>query len=75
MVSDVARAGRDNARELNESMENLGRLIVRGWPSYYRWDPRLKRAMMDILLNRLRNPKIGWWGSRYVRDGGVQFCG
>jgi hypothetical protein len=72
-VSDIAPTGRDNARELNESMENLGRLIVRGRPAYYHWDPRLKDTMMDVLLKRLRNPQTGWWGPRYVRDGGVQF--
>ena len=72
-VSDIARTGRDNARELNESLENLGRLILRGRPAYYRWDSRLKNTMMDIIMNRLRNPQTGWWGPRYIRDGKLQF--
>ena len=56
-VSDIARTGRDNARELNESLENLGRLTLRGRPAYYHWDPRLKDTMMDIIMQRLRNPR------------------
>jgi len=72
-TSDIARTGRDNARELNESLENLGRMILRGLPSYYHWDPRLKDTMMDIILNQLRNPQTGWWGPRYIRGGKVQF--
>lgn len=72
-VSDISRTGRDNARELNESLENLGRMILRGRPAYYHWDSRLKDTMMDIIMHRLRNSQTGWWGSRYVRDGNVQF--
>jgi hypothetical protein len=72
-VSDIARTGRDHARELNESLENLGRLILQGRPAYYHWDPRLRDTMMDIIMHRLRNPQTGWWGPRYVRDGKVQF--
>jgi len=72
-VSDIANTGRDNARELNESLENLGRLILHARPSYYQWDSRLKAAMTEIIMNRLRNPRTGWWGPRYVRDGNVRF--
>ena len=72
-VSDIARTGHDHARELNESLENLGRLILWGRPAYYHWDPRLKETMMEIIMRRLRNPQTGWWGPRYVRDGKVQF--
>jgi len=72
-VSDIARTGRDNARELNESLENLGRMILGGRPAYYHWDSGLKETMIDIIMRRLRNPQTGWWGPRYVRDGKVQF--
>ena len=72
-VSDIAATGRDNARELNESLENLSRLILHGRPASYHWDPRLKDSMMDIIMNRLRNPQTGWWGPRYLRDGKPQF--
>jgi hypothetical protein len=72
-TSDIAATGRDNARELNESLENLGRLILRGRPAYYRWDPHLKEALLDIISNRLRNAETGWWGRRYVRGGSVVF--
>ena len=72
-LSDISRTGRDNRRELNESLENLGRLILRGLPASYGWDPRLKDAMMNIILNNLRNPRTGWWGSRYVHSGKEQF--
>jgi hypothetical protein len=72
-VSDVAGTGRSNRRELNESLENLGRLILRGQPSYYKWDSALKEALMDIILNRLRNPQTGFWGARFVRGGQVEF--
>lgn len=72
-VSDVAGTGRSNRRELNESLENLGRLILRGQPSYYSWDPALKEALTDIIMNRLRNPRTGFWGARFVRGGQVEF--
>jgi hypothetical protein len=67
--SDIAKNGVDNRRELNESMADLMRLILQDRPLGYRWDPRLKDMLMDIILNRLRNAKTGWWGERYVFDG------
>jgi hypothetical protein len=72
-ISDVARTGRNNRRELNESLENLGRLILNDRPKYYRWHPQLKEAVVDLILNRLRNPQTGWWGPRFKRDGRVEF--
>jgi hypothetical protein len=72
-VSDLARTGVDHRRELNESLSNLIRLILRGQPSYDAWDPKLKDALMDVILHRLRNPQTGWWGESYVRDGKVEF--
>ncbi len=72
-VSDIARDGADNSRELNESMADLMRLILWDRPKGYRWDPRLKHVLMDIILHRLRNPETGWWGERYVVDGHTEF--
>jgi hypothetical protein len=72
-VSDIARNGTDNSRELNESMADLMRLILWDRPKGYRWDPRLKQTLMDIILNRIRNPATGWWGERYVFGGHTEF--
>lgn len=72
-VSDIARNGVDNSRELNESIADLMRLILWDRPVGYRWDPRLKHVLMDILLHDLRNPATGWWGERYVVDGRTEF--
>ena len=72
-VSDPARTGVDHRRELNESLSNLMRLILRGQPAYYAWDPKLKDTLMDLVLHRLRNPQTGWWGESYVRTGNVEF--
>jgi hypothetical protein len=68
-VSDIAKNGVDNRRELNEAMADLMRLILQDRPRGYRWDPRLKDALMDVILNRLRNAKTGWWGERYIFNG------
>jgi hypothetical protein len=72
-VSDIPRTGRDNRRELNESLANLTRLIVNGKPAYYPWHPKLKDALMDLVLHRLRNPQTGWWGQTYMRNGRAEF--
>ena len=72
-VSDIARDGVDNSRELNESTADLMRLILWDRPKGYRWDPRLKHVLMDIILHDLRNPNTGWWGERYVVDGHTEF--
>jgi hypothetical protein len=72
-VSDIARTGRDNRWELNESLENLGRLILQGRPAYCHWHPQLKAVLADLILNRLRNPRTGWWGERFRRSGREEF--
>src|ERR1035437_10291611 len=72
-VSDLTRTGIDHRRELNESLSNLTRLIVRGIPAYYAWHPRLKETLMELILTRLRNLRTGWWGETYVRNGHVEF--
>jgi hypothetical protein len=72
-TSDISRTGIDRTFELNESLSDLMRLILHDQPKDYPWDPRLKQALMDLLLHRLRNPETGWWGESYVRDGRVKF--
>jgi hypothetical protein len=72
-ISNIARNGVDNRRELNESMADLMRLILQDRPVGYRWNPRLKAVLMDIILHRVRNPKTGWWGERYIFDEHTEF--
>jgi hypothetical protein len=72
-TSDIARTGIDHTYDLNESLSDLMRLVLRDQPEGYAWHPRLKETLMDLLLNRFRNPETGWWGERYVRDGAVKF--
>jgi hypothetical protein len=72
-VSDIQHTGVDNLLEFNLSLSNLMRLILRDRPKGYSWDPRLKATMRHLVLGRFRNPKTGWWGERYVRNGHVVF--
>ena len=72
-ISDLSGTGVDHRRELNESLANLMRLILRHQPSYYAWDPKLPAVIMELILGPLRNPATGWWGERYVRNGQVEF--
>jgi hypothetical protein len=72
-TSDVARTGLDHRKELNESLSNLTRLILRDQPASYHWDPKLKSTITTLILGPLRNPQTGWWGERYVRNGGTEF--
>jgi len=72
-TSDIAKTGIDHAFDLNESLSDLMRLILRGEPEGYPWDPRLKQTMMDLLMHRFRNPDTGWWGEKYVRQGRFKF--
>ncbi len=68
-VSDITHQGLDHRREMNESMGDLLRFILQNRPEGYAWRPSVKAAMMDLVLNRLRNPQTGWWGERYVLPG------
>jgi hypothetical protein len=72
-VSDVLHTGVDHLLEFNLSLSNLLRLILRGQPTGYPWDPRLKATIKDLVLNRFRNPDTGWWGESYLRNGSVKF--
>jgi hypothetical protein len=71
-VSDIAHQGVDHRREMNESMADLLRFILQDRPQGYAWNPSLKAAMMDLVLNRLRNPQSGWWGEAYLFPAGVE---
>jgi hypothetical protein len=71
-VSDVAHSGVDHRREMNEALSTLIRLIVRGQPRAYQWEPGMKATLLD-LLKQLRNPDTGWWGERYQREGRIDF--
>ncbi len=72
-VSDLALTGVDHRRELNESLSNLTRLVVRGIPAYYAWHPKLKEALVERIIPSLRNARTGWWGESYVRNGRTEF--
>ena len=71
-VSNIAQDGVNHRRELNESMADLMRLILRDQPAGYQWDPSLKKVLMDIIL-QLRNPVTGWWGERYIFGGRTEY--
>jgi hypothetical protein len=72
-VSEISKNGVNHRHELNESMADLMRLILRDQPTGYHWNPGLKNALMEIILHQLRNPVSGWWGERYVFDGSPEF--
>ncbi|HUJ09787.1 MAG TPA: hypothetical protein VL171_07150 [Verrucomicrobiae bacterium] len=72
-ISDIQHTGVDNLGEFNLALSDLMRLILRDRPHGYPWDPRLKSTLMHLILGRFRNPKTGWWGERYVRDGRTVF--
>jgi hypothetical protein len=71
-VSDVSHDGENHRREMNEALATLIRLILRGQPRAYHWDPAMKSTLLD-LLKQIRNPDTGWWGERYRRDGRVDY--
>ncbi len=72
-VSDIAQNGIDHRRELNESLADLVRLILHDQPKGYVWAPGMKSAIMQIVLNQVRNPSTGWWGERYKHNAEVYF--
>ena len=70
LISDLRADGVDHRRELNETVADLMRLILREQPKNYAWDPRLKAALLDWLLHTARNPETGYWGAWYRRPNG-----
>lgn len=71
-TSNIAQDGVDHRRELNESLADLMRLILRDRPQGYRWAPGMKDAILQT-IGSVRDPETGWWGERYVHDGQTQF--
>ncbi|HUI08359.1 MAG TPA: HXXEE domain-containing protein [Verrucomicrobiae bacterium] len=67
LISDLKADGVDRRRELNETVADLMRLILRQQPKNYAYDPRLKAALLDWLLKTARNPDTGYWGPWYRR--------
>ena len=65
LISDLNMESVNHRRELNETISDLMRLILRDQPENYVYDPRLKAALLDWLLNIARNPKTGYWGAWY----------
>ena len=74
LISDLNTESVNHRRELNETISDLMRLILRNQPRNYLYDPRLKTALLDWLLNTARNPKTGYWGAWYheLDDGGIK---
>lgn len=71
--SDVARTGVDTGLEFNQTLSILLRMLVLGEPQGFRVDPALKRALLDRIFNKYRNPTTGYWGERYRRGHRIDF--
>jgi hypothetical protein len=72
-VSDVRKTGVDNDREYNEMHATLLEMIIKGSPQNYIVDSTLKKSLLNLLFNKLRNPVTGWWGESYIRNGHIEF--
>lgn len=70
-VSDIARDGINRRRELNESLADLMRLILRERPAGYVWKPGVKQRLLELINGSLRNPATGFWGAAYRIDGAI----
>ncbi|MBI3892320.1 MAG: hypothetical protein HY303_12425 [Candidatus Wallbacteria bacterium] len=71
LVSDPARTGVDNRKELNIATSVLVRFIQRGIPRTYAYHPGLRAALCTFVDGRWRNPRTGFWGAWYVTPKGV----
>jgi len=65
-ISDIAHDGHDHVEEQNEPLADLTRLILRGQPAGYHFDPKMRDAILDIIFHHARDPITGYWGERYV---------
>jgi hypothetical protein len=72
-TSDIARDGKDHLDEQNEPFADLTRLILRGQPASYHFDPAMRDAILDIILHHARDSVTGYWGERYVVGTGTIF--
>jgi hypothetical protein len=61
LISDMARDSRDHGRELNETVSALMRMILRQQPADYPFHPQLKATLLDIIMNRIRDPETGYF--------------
>lgn len=68
-TSDIAHDGIDRRKELNAAFVDLIRLVWSGDPVGYHWDPRVKKTLLKVTLDKYRNPATGWWGESYIHDG------
>ena len=71
-VSDIARTGVDQEREFNEALSYALQTILRDEPRGHSYDPKLKAALLDLVLHHLRNSATGFWGERYLHNGRVE---
>lgn len=71
-VSDIDTTGVDNARELNETISAVIRMVTRKQPSDYPFHPRLKKALTDFILNELIDPDTGYLVYRYRTADGIK---
>jgi hypothetical protein len=70
-VSDISHTGIDHEREFNDMLAVLTRMLIRDSNIFV--PAQLKTTLLDLIKNRLRNPKTGWWGESYSRNGHVDF--
>jgi hypothetical protein len=64
LVSDLAATGVDHRKELNEASATIVRMIVRGRPRGYSFDPGLKPVLFEF-LKRWQDPETGFFGAWY----------
>jgi hypothetical protein len=69
LVSEIARDGVNRRRELNQSLSDLMRLILREKPAGYAWHPGLKARLLALIHGRLRDPATGFWGPVHRIEG------
>ncbi|HTB63609.1 MAG TPA: hypothetical protein VK737_08470 [Opitutales bacterium] len=72
-TSDVQHTGIDHGLEFNLTISDLVRMLILGEPENFKIDPALRDAFLDLLKNKYRDPKTGFWGERFQHDGQVDF--
>lgn len=69
LVSEIARDGVNRRRELNQSLSDLMRLILREKPAGYPWHPGLRARLLALVHGPLRDPATGFWGPVHRIEG------
>jgi len=72
LTSDMEADGVDRRPELNMTVGALVRLVPWSKPKEYAYDPKLKDALADWLIQVARNPETGYWGERYREKGSIR---